>query len=75
MKHYKIIEESHNDEERNLAVVATSFLTGVPIPELQLQIAQDGNDAYIDLTVEEVEKLTLKLNEFLSVWQKKEATS
>lgn len=75
MKHYKIIDEEQNDEERTLALVATDFMNGEPIPELQLQVAQDGNDAYIDLTVDEVEKLVLKLNEFLSVWQKKEATA
>lgn len=75
MKHYKIIDEEQNDEERTLSVVATDFMNGEPIPELQLQIAQDGNDAYMDLDVDEVEKLVLKLNEFLSVWQKKEATT
>ena len=73
MKHFKIIDEEHNDEERTLAVVATDFLSGEPIPELQLQVAQYGNDAYIDLSVDEVERLVNKLNEFLSVWQKKEA--
>lgn len=73
MKHFKIIDEEHNDEERTLAVVATDFLSGEPIPELQLQVAQDGNDAYINLSVDEVEGLVNKLNEFLSVWQKKEA--
>lgn len=73
MKHFKIIDEEHNDEERTLAVVATDFFSGEPIPELQLQVAQDGNDAFIDLSVYEVEKLVNKLNEFLSVWQKKEA--
>jgi hypothetical protein len=73
MKHFKIIDEEYNDEERTLAVVAIDFLSGEPIPELQLQVAQDGNDSYIDLSVDEVEGLVNKLNEFLGVWQKKEA--
>ena len=72
MKHYKIIDQEYNDEERKLAVVALNFVTAEPIDKLQLQVAQDGSDAYIDLSVDEVEKLVGKLNDFLSVWQKKE---
>jgi hypothetical protein len=65
MKYIEIIKEQIEDEERRLALVGEGFFGGLS-SKLQLQIEQNGNDAYIDLSIEETQALLLKLHEWLS---------
>lgn len=53
--------ETHTEDDYRL--VAT--YEDIDPPSLQLQIEQGGNDAYIDLSIEEVLKLKKALNRFL----------
>lgn len=72
MKHTKIVDSVFNGEERSLAIVGLDWLTADPIPELQLQVSQQGSDAFVDLSLEEVEDLVNHLNSFLTMWPRKE---
>jgi len=65
MAHFKLIDEDRDGDERMLALVSSEWPHGITT-EVQLQIAQDGNDAYIDLSIDEVKLLISNLNEFLS---------
>lgn len=61
MEHIKLIDTEHCDEPRVLALVSVANED-----TLQIQIEQDGGDAYIDIYLEEAILLRDKLNEFIS---------
>lgn len=66
MKYTEITNGIENDEERRLSLAPEGFM-GEPKSTIQLQVCQDGNDAYIDLEEDEVRILIDKLRYWLSV--------
>lgn len=65
MKHIKIINEKTKTRPRSLALIGEGFFGGIS-SELQLQIESNGNNAYIDLSIDEVKILLSKLHQWLS---------
>lgn len=60
-----------DDEPQKLSIIGVDFFSGEPIPELQIQIENGSEQAYIDLDVDDVVTLVEKLNEFIQMWRKK----
>lgn len=56
--HVIIVNDEHEDEPRVLAVNTSKGI--------QIQIEQDGNDAFIDLTEEEAINLVATLNDAIN---------
>lgn len=65
MKYQKVIDT----DEKSVGMVATKWFTDEPSRDLQLQIEQDGDDAFIDLSIDEVKLIVGKMNEFLAYWE------
>lgn len=66
MDYIKIIETDYNGEPKSVALCAPKLtFSGGPANTIQLSIEQDGQDAYVDLWLNEAILLRDKLNEWL----------
>jgi hypothetical protein len=67
MDYTKLIDAEHNDEPKTLAVIAPLLkFNNAPANTLQMQIEQDGQEAYINLWLTEAILLRDKLSEWIS---------
>lgn len=68
MEYTKLIDTEFNEEPKVLAVTAPELkFTKAPANTIQLQIEQDGQDAYINLWLSEAILLRDKLDEWIKI--------